>query len=191
MSQTSMQNFRKTLCKHTGEKEDKDNFIQKTRKLCKIFKMKPLKTAKPDVQSKKTAYNLFCKDIQKAKKDLQGIPVSKASAIISKEWKKVKAIEKKMKKYKELYEEEKRRHEEALQRYQEDHMDEMEIISLHERCNKKVSLPKKAPFKSDEPKKAPKSPEFIDDPSKEEQTSKKADGKKITRKAGKKVKKTS
>ena len=62
--------------------------------------MKPLKTAKPDVQSKKTAYNLFCKDIKKAKKDLQGIPVSKASAIISKEWKKVKAIEKKMKKYK-------------------------------------------------------------------------------------------
>ena len=100
MSQTSMQNFRNTLCKHTGEKEDKDNFIQKTRKLCKIFKMKPLKTAKPDVQSKKTAYNLFCKDIKKAKKDLQGIPVSKASAIISKEWKKVKAIEKKMKKYK-------------------------------------------------------------------------------------------
>ena len=95
-----MQNFRNTLCKHTGEKEDKDTFIQKGRKLCKIFKMKPLKTAKPDVQSKKMAYNLFCKDIKKAKKDLQGIPVSKASAIISKEWKKVKAIEKKMKKYK-------------------------------------------------------------------------------------------
>ena len=61
-----------------------------------------------------------------------------------------------MKKYKDLYEEEKQRHEEALQRYQEDHMDEMEIINLHKRCNKKarkVSQPKKALSKSDEPKK--------------------------------------
>ena len=41
-----------------------------------------------------------------------------------------------MKKYKDLYEEEKQRHEGALQRYQEDHMDEMEIINLHKRCNK-------------------------------------------------------
>ena len=41
-----------------------------------------------------------------------------------------------MKKYKDLYEEEKQRHEEALQRYQEDHMDEMEIINIHKRCNK-------------------------------------------------------
>ena len=32
-------------------------------------------------------------------------------------------------------------------------MDKMEIISLHKRCNKKFSQPKKAPFKSDEPKK--------------------------------------
>ena len=41
-----------------------------------------------------------------------------------------------MKKYRDLYEEEKRRHEEALQRYQEDHMDEMEIIKLYKKCNK-------------------------------------------------------
>ena len=98
--------------------------------------MKPLKTPKPDVPSKKTAYNLFCKYIRKIKKELQGVPVSKASAIISKEWKKVKASEKKMKKYKDLYEEEKQQHEEAPQRYQEDHMDEMEIINIHKRCNK-------------------------------------------------------
>ena len=117
-------------------KEDKDNFIQKVLKVCKVFKVKPLKTPKPDVPSKKTAYNLFCREIRKTKKELQGVPVSKASAIISKEWKKVKASEKKMKKYKDLYEEEKQRHEEALQRYQEDHMDEMEIINLHKRCNK-------------------------------------------------------
>ena len=102
-----------------------------------------------------------------------------------------------MKKYRDLYKEEKRRHEEALQRYQEDHMDEMEIINLHKRCNKKarkVPQPKKAlkSSKSDEPKKVPGP---IDDPSQNEQRSKKAsrssDGKKTTTKAGKKVKKTS
>ena len=73
---------------------------------------------------------------------MQGVPVSKANPIISKEWKKVKDSNKKMKKYKELYEE-KQQHEEARQRYQEDHMDEMEIINLHKRCNKKTPQPKK------------------------------------------------
>ena len=48
----------------------------------------------PDVPSKKKTYNLLCKDIQKAKKELQGVPVSKASAIILKECKKVKASKK-------------------------------------------------------------------------------------------------
>ena len=52
--------------------------------------------------------------------------------------------------YKDLYEEEKQRHEKALQRYQEDHMDEMEIINLHKRCNKTdtkvaTNTPPKAP----------------------------------------------
>ena len=106
--------------------------------MCKVFKVKPLKTPKPDVPSKKTGYNLFCKDIWKIKKELQGVPASKASAIILEEWRKIKASEKKIKKYRDLYEEEKRRYEEALQRYQEDRMDEMEIINLHKRCNKKV-----------------------------------------------------
>ena len=165
-----MQKFLNTLWEFTGEKEDKDNFIQKALKVCKVFKVKPLKTPKPDVPSKKTAYNLFCKDIRKTKKELQGVPVSKASAIISKEWKKVKASDKKMKKYNELYEEEKQRHEEVLQRYQEDHKDEMEIINLHKRCNKrarKVPQPKKASksFKSDEPKKVSESPK-LDEPKK-------------------------
>ena len=99
-----------------------------------------------------------------------------------------------MKKYKDLYEEEKRRHEEALQRYQEDHMDEMGIINIHKRCNKrarKVPQPKKASKspKSDEPKKVL---EPIDDPNEEEQKPKKAsspsDGKKVATKAGKKLK---
>ena len=109
-----MQKFPNTLWEFTGGKEDKDNFIQKALKVCKVLKVKPLKTPKPDVPSKKAVYNLFCKDIRKKKKELQGVPVSKASAIISKEWKKVKAGEKKMKKYRDLYQEEKRRHEEAL-----------------------------------------------------------------------------
>ena len=185
-----MQKFLNTLWEFTGGKEDKDNFIQKALKVCKVFKVKPLKTPKPDVPSKKTSYNLFCKDIRKTKKELKGVPVSKASAIISKEWKKVKASEKKMKKYKDLYEEKKQRHEEALQRYQEDHTDEMEIINLHKGCNKH-KLKKHYP-KSDEPKNVS---DPIDDPSEEEQKPKKAstssDGKKTAIKAHKKVKKVS
>ena len=92
----------------------------------------------------------FAERFERPKKELQGVPVSKASAIISKEWKKVKASEKKMKKYKDLYEEEKQRYEEALQRYQEDHTDEMKIINLHKNCNKGKAVSKTAP-------KAPKS----------------------------------
>ena len=41
-----------------------------------------------------------------------------------------------MKKYKDLYEEETQRHEETLRSYQENHMDEMEIINLGKRYNK-------------------------------------------------------
>ena len=85
MSETNIQKFLNTLWEFTGGKEDKGNFIQKALKVCKVFKVKLLMTPKPDVLSKKTAYNLFCKDIQETKKELQGVPVSKASAIISKE----------------------------------------------------------------------------------------------------------
>ena len=56
--------------------------IQKAFKVCKVFKVKSLKPPKLDVPSKKAASNLFCKDIQKTKKDLQGVLVCKASAII-------------------------------------------------------------------------------------------------------------
>ena len=64
-------------------------------------------------------------------------------------------MRRKWKKYKELYEEEKQRHEVALEKYQEDHADEMEIINLHKKCNKKNKkvLQPKALSKSDEPKK--------------------------------------
>ena len=161
MSEINMQqNFLNTLWEFTGGKEGKDNLIQKALKVCDVFKVKPLRTPKPDVPSRKTAYNLFCKDIQKFKKDLQSVPISKASAVISEEWKKVNASDKEMKKYSDLYEEEKRRHEEALERYQEDHMDEMEIINLHKRNKaREIPQPKKASKspKSDEPKKSIKS----------------------------------
>ena len=80
-----MQKFLNTLCEFTGVKEDKDNFIQKAIKVCKVFKVKPLKIPRSDVPSKKTAYHLFFKGIRKTKKELQGVPVSKASAYISKE----------------------------------------------------------------------------------------------------------
>ena len=100
-----MQKFLNTLCGFTGEKDDKDNFIPKAFKVCKVFKVKPLKTPKLDVPSKKKAYNLFYKDIRKIKKEFQGVLISKASPIKLKEWKKVKARDKKMKKYKDLYEE--------------------------------------------------------------------------------------
>ena len=97
-----MQKRLNTFWEFTGRKEDKDNFIQKALKVCEVFQVKPLKAQKPDVPSKQTAYNLFCREIRKTKKELHGVPVSKASAIISKKWKKVKASEKKMKKYKDL-----------------------------------------------------------------------------------------
>ena len=75
----NMQKFLNSLWEFNRVKQDKYNFIQKALKVCKFFKVKPLKTPKPDVPSKKTAYNLFCKDIRKTKKELQGVPVSKAS----------------------------------------------------------------------------------------------------------------
>ena len=112
------QSFLNMLWEFSIGKEDKDNFIQKALKVCKVFKVKPLRKPKPDVPSKKTAYNLFYKDIRKIKKELQGVPVSKASAIISEELKKVKASDTKMEKHRDLHREEKRQHEAALQRYQ-------------------------------------------------------------------------
>ena len=80
----------------------------------------------------------FSETLKRSKKKLQSVPVYKASAVISKKWEKLKAREKKTKWYRDIYEEEKRRHGEALQRYQEGHMDEVEIINLQKRSNKKA-----------------------------------------------------
>ena len=43
---SDMQKFLNTIWKFTGKE---DNFIQKALKVCKVFKVKPLKTPKPDV----------------------------------------------------------------------------------------------------------------------------------------------
>ena len=49
--------------------------------------------------------------------ELKGTIILQASAIISREWKKVKASSEKRQKYRDLYKVEKQRYEEALQRY--------------------------------------------------------------------------
>ena len=72
--------------------EDKDGFIQKAITVFKNSKVKCLKTPRHDVPAKKTTYNLFCKDIRETNEELKGATVSKASAIISKEWKKLKQV---------------------------------------------------------------------------------------------------
>ena len=102
-----------------GVDEDKDTFIQKALKIWKAFKVRPLKRSKLDVPAKKKTYNLFCKDMWEIKEELKGVTVSKANAIILKEWKKAKASNKNMKNYRDFNEVEKQRYEEALQRYQE------------------------------------------------------------------------
>ena len=71
-----------------GVEENKEGFIQKALKVFKTFKVKSLKRPKHDVPAKKTTYNLFFKDLQETK--LKGATISKASAIISKKWEKVK-----------------------------------------------------------------------------------------------------
>ena len=53
-----MQKFLNSLWEFTRGKKDKDNFIQKALKVYKVFKVKPSKTPRPDVSSKKMAYNL-------------------------------------------------------------------------------------------------------------------------------------
>ena len=65
--------------------EDRDGFIEKRLKVFKTFKVKSLlKRPKPDVPAKKTAYNLFSKDMRETNEELQSVTVSQAIAIISK-----------------------------------------------------------------------------------------------------------
>ena len=44
-----MQKFLNSLWEFTGGKEDKNNIIQKSLKVCKAFKVKLLKTTRPHV----------------------------------------------------------------------------------------------------------------------------------------------
>lgn len=99
-----------------GVEGDRDGFIKKALKVFKTFKVRSIKASKPDVPAKKTAHNLFCKDMQETA-ELKGTIILQASAIISREWKKVKARNEKRQKYRDLYKVEKQRYEEALQRY--------------------------------------------------------------------------
>lgn len=55
-------------------------------------KVRSLKTPKLDVSPKKTADIFFYKDMQEKKEKLKGATVSQASAIKSREWKKLKLI---------------------------------------------------------------------------------------------------
>ena len=50
--------------------------------MCKTFKVKFLKTPRLKVPAKKTARNLFYKDIRETKEGLKGVTISQASAII-------------------------------------------------------------------------------------------------------------
>ena len=98
MSEVNMHKyFLNTLWEFTrGAEEDRDSFPQKALKVCKTFKVMSLKTLKLDVPAKKAACNLFYKDMQESKEELQGVTVAPASATLSKEWR--KASDKKMKK---------------------------------------------------------------------------------------------
>ena len=68
MSEINIQKFLNTLWGFTGRKEDKDKVIQKPLKVCKVFKVKLLKTSKADVPSKTTAYKFFAKTFERPKK---------------------------------------------------------------------------------------------------------------------------
>ena len=72
--------------------------------------------------------------MRETKEELQDVTVFQASAIIPKEWKKV--ITTIRSKVRDLYKVKKQQYEEALQRYQENQMDEVDVISLHKRFNK-------------------------------------------------------
>ena len=65
MSETNTATLLNTLWEFTrGVGEEKDSFIQKALKVCKVFKVTSLKTPNLDVPAKKTAFNLFCKDMR-------------------------------------------------------------------------------------------------------------------------------
>ena len=140
--------------------EDKDIFMEKVLKVLKVYKVKCLKKPKSDVPAKKTAYNLFSKDMAETKEELKGVTTSKARAIISKEWKEIKDSDM-AKKYKDLHETEKQQYEEDLQKYQEYHSDEVDIINLHKRLNIDVKTYAKTKSRRETDKKAKKPPRIV------------------------------
>lgn len=61
---------------------------------------------------------------------------SQASAMLLREWKKIKAINRERKRCSELHKAEKQIYEENIQQYQEDNPEKVKITSLHKRWNK-------------------------------------------------------
>ena len=83
--------FLNTLWEFTRTvEEDRGGFIQKAIKVCKTFKVKSLKTPRLDVPAKNRVYNLFYEDMRETKEELQSVTVSQASAIISRNGKKLR-----------------------------------------------------------------------------------------------------
>ena len=117
------------------KKEIRTVFIQNVLKLFKTFEGKSAARSKFDFPLKKIVYNPFYKKSTEKKK-LKGITVFKAAAIKSRWWKKINANDKEMKKYSDLNKAEKQKYEKDLQRYKEDHIDEVKIMNPHKRCNK-------------------------------------------------------
>ena len=95
-----------------------------------------LKTHKLDVPADKTACNFFTKICQRQKKSCR-VWVFPRHVLLY--WKNGASDSKKMENYRDLYEVEKQRYDEALQRCQEYHMDEVDIVSPHKWWKKTVA----------------------------------------------------
>ena len=90
-----MQKLLNTLREFPAGKENKDNFIKKALKLCKVFKVKPLKTPKPDISSKKTAYDLFAEIFERPKKSCREFRFPKQVQSYQRNGKRLKPVRRK------------------------------------------------------------------------------------------------
>ena len=73
--------------------------------------------------------------MQEKQKELNDSTASQASAILPREWKKIKTNNKGSKRYSDLHKAEKQRYED-IQQFQEDNLDDVKITSLHKKCTK-------------------------------------------------------
>ena len=68
MSGKNMQKFLNMLWGFTEAKEDKNDFIQKALKVCKVFKVKPLKTPNLMLYQRKQHTICFAKTFERQKR---------------------------------------------------------------------------------------------------------------------------